>query len=62
MRLGIRFGFAALALLAASCATVQAPPAGTDADTVAWWGVTGDLSSDAMEGRDTGSAGYDRAA
>ena len=62
MRLGMRFGFAALALLAASCATVQAPPAGTDADTVAWWGVTGDLSSDAMEGRDTGSAGYGRAA
>lgn len=62
MSLGMRFGAAALALLAASCATVQAPPAGTDADTVAWWRITGDLSSDAMEGRDTGSAGYDRAA
>ena len=62
MRLGMRFGFAALALLAASCATTQSPPAGMDADTVAWWSITGDLSSDAMEGRDTGSAGYDRAA
>ena len=30
MRLGMRFGFAALALLAVSCATVQAPPAGTE--------------------------------
>ncbi len=58
----MRFSFAALALLAASCATAQSPPAGTDADTVAWWSITGDLSSDAMEGRDTGSAGYDRAA
>lgn len=58
----MRFGLSALALLAASCATVQAPPARTDADTVAWWSITGDLSSDAMEGRDTGSKGYDRAA
>jgi hypothetical protein len=58
----MRFGLAALALLAASCATAQSPPSGTDADTVAWWSITGDLSSDAMEGRDTGSPGYDRAA
>ncbi|MEY2757789.1 MAG: hypothetical protein RIR33_1567 [Pseudomonadota bacterium] len=58
----MRLPLAALALLATSCATTQHPPAGTDADTVAWWGITGDLSSDAMEGRDTGSAGYDRAA
>jgi len=50
------------ALLAGACSSVPAPPAGTDADTVAWWSITGDLSSDAMEGRDTGSAGYDRAA
>ena len=42
--------------------SLPAPPAGTDADTQAWWAITGDLSSDAMEGRDTGSAGYDRAA
>lgn len=58
----MRLPLAALALLATSCATTQHPPAGTDADTVAWWGITGDLSSDAMEGRDTGSPGHDRAA
>lgn len=34
----------------------------TDADTRAWWATTTLLSSDAMGGRDTGSADYDRAA
>lgn len=52
----------AAALMAGACSSVPAPPSGTDADTVAWWSISGDLSSDAMEGRDTGSAGYDRAA
>lgn len=33
-----------------------------DARTAAWWTTTGALSGDDMEGRDTGSAGYDRAA
>lgn len=33
-----------------------------DADTRAWWHTTEALSSDAMEGRDTGSAAYQRAA
>lgn len=33
-----------------------------DPDTRAWWAITGDLSADAMEGRDTGSPGYARAA
>ena len=33
-----------------------------DADTQAWWRTTIALSNDAMEGRDTGSPGYDRAA
>jgi hypothetical protein len=33
-----------------------------DADTKAWWHTTEVLSSDAMEGRDTGSAAYQRAA
>lgn len=33
-----------------------------DADTKAWWHTTEFLSSDAMEGRDTGSSGYQRAA
>ena len=34
----------------------------TDPDTLAWWQATAELSNDAMEGRDVGSAGYDRAA
>jgi Zn-dependent M28 family amino/carboxypeptidase len=38
------------------------PPAGTDADTRAWWTTTAFLADDDMEGRDTGSAGYARAA
>ncbi len=33
-----------------------------DADTKAWWHTTEFLSSDAMEGRDTGTAAYQRAA
>ena len=33
-----------------------------DPDTKAWWQLAEALSSDAMEGRDIGSAGYDRAA
>ena len=33
-----------------------------DADTKAWWHTTEYLSSDAMEGRDTGTAAYQRAA
>jgi hypothetical protein len=33
-----------------------------DARTTNWWETTKVLSSDAMEGRDTGSPGYDRAA
>src|SRR6188768_3951651 len=33
-----------------------------DDDTKAWWKTTTELSDDAMEGRDTGSKGYARAA
>jgi hypothetical protein len=33
-----------------------------DPDTKAWWHIAEALSSDAMEGRDTGSPGFDRAA
>ena len=33
-----------------------------DADTLAWWHTTVALSNDGMEGRDTGSAAYQRAA
>jgi hypothetical protein len=50
------------ACTAAPPAPIPAAPAGADADTRAWWAITGELSSDAMEGRDTGSAGFDRAA
>jgi Zn-dependent M28 family amino/carboxypeptidase len=38
------------------------PPAGIDADTRTWWTMTKVLADDGMEGRDTGSAGYARAA
>lgn len=51
--------FAAGALALARPATAQGP---TDPDTAAWWAITGALSSDAMEGRDTGSVAYERAA
>jgi hypothetical protein len=47
---------AALALLGA------APAPKMDPDTAAWWTITAQLSSDAMEGRDTGSPAYLRAA
>src|SRR6185312_12501565 len=33
-----------------------------DPDTAAWWATTAQLSNDAMEGRDTGSPAYARAA
>ena len=49
----------ALSLLLGACASTSAAP---DAQTAAWWATTGALSGDDMEGRDAGSAGYDRAA
>jgi hypothetical protein len=57
-------GLLALAPLAQAGAQAVAPPppAGTDADTRAWWAITAALSGDDMEGRDTGSAAYARAA
>jgi hypothetical protein len=39
-----------------------APDQSRDPETRAWWNITAELSGDAMEGRDTGSPGYDRAA
>ena len=56
-----------LALGAVAAAAVAAPPSTRtaeigDADTRRWWQLTEELSGDAMEGRDTGSPGYDRAA
>ncbi|MBX9575586.1 MAG: M28 family peptidase [Caulobacteraceae bacterium] len=49
------------ALVAATLAGCSTGPA-LDARTALWWQTTQDLSSDVMEGRDTGSPGYDRAA
>jgi Peptidase family M28 len=49
------------AWLAAACQGAPAAPAGMDADTLAWWRITGELSGDDMEGRDTGSTGHARA-
>jgi predicted Zn-dependent protease len=52
-----------LALAGAGAGTAaQAGSGPADAETRAWWALTTELSTDAMEGRDTGSAGYDRAA
>ena len=51
-----------LALPALLLTAAAAAPARLDTDTRAWWSTTAELSSDAMEGRDTGSAAYERAA
>ena len=52
----------ALSALLITTAASAAPPANLDADTRTWWDITAHLSNDAMEGRDTGSAAYERAA
>jgi hypothetical protein len=55
----------ALALSAAPQAHAQQHPRDDeihDADTLAWWHTTEALSNDRMEGRDTGSQAYQRAA
>lgn len=60
---GARWLALAIATLLALIGTAaQAKDAAPDAATRAWWALTRELSSDAMEGRDTGSRGYDRAA
>lgn len=52
----------ALALAALVLATpAVAQPRIADPDTRAWWRLAAHLSSDAMEGRDIGSPGHDRA-
>ena len=54
-----------LAVVSAVTLTAQQHPRDQeihDADTLAWWHTTEALSGDAMEGRDTGSAAYQRAA
>jgi hypothetical protein len=56
---------AALLLLLAVYAHAQQHPRDKeihDADTLAWWHTTEDLSGDSMMGRDTGSPAYQRAA
>ncbi|MFI4949542.1 MAG: hypothetical protein ACHP7A_00720, partial [Caulobacterales bacterium] len=54
---------AAVAGLAAGGASAAPRSAGIkDPDTRAWWRIAEALSSDAMEGRDIGSPGFDRAA
>ena len=56
----VRHASPLVALLACSAAFASTLP--SDPETRAWWSITASLSNDAMEGRDTGSAGYDRAA
>lgn len=56
---GRNSAIACAALALSACATASSAP---DAQTAAWWRTTGVLSSDAMDGRDTGSPGYERAA
>ncbi|MDB5455343.1 MAG: peptidase [Caulobacter sp.] len=51
-----------LMALALATATPSRTAEIADPDTRAWWSLTETLSDDAMEGRDTGSPGYDRAA
>lgn len=51
-----------LGLLCATLTLGACASSTTDSRTAAWWRTTGALSGDDMEGRDTGSQGYDRAA
>src|SRR5580700_7360510 len=53
--------FAALTVLVAISAAAQSSSK-PDAATAAWWAQTVALSNDSMEGRDTGSEAYERAA
>ncbi len=56
-----RHSLAGLLLAACSLTACAGVSVHSDAETAAWWRTTADLSSDAMEGRDTGSAGHARA-
>ena len=58
--MGVSWSLAAAALMGSVPAVGQQPR--LDADTRSWWATTAQLSNDAMEGRDTGSAAYERAA
>lgn len=54
--------FIVLLLISSACKKSGESSSALDEDTRAWWQTTTELSSDAMEGRDTGSPGYARAA
>ena len=58
----IRTIFATALLMAAAPVAAERKAGPVDADTAQWWALTRELSDDAMEGRDTGSPAYDRAA
>jgi Zn-dependent M28 family amino/carboxypeptidase len=62
----LRSALAGLVLAGLMAAEASAAPprsaAIKDPDTKAWWQIAEEISSDAMEGRDIGSPGYDRAA
>lgn len=62
MKPRLRTAIVVPAALLLACAAFAATAGPSDADTRAWWDITTQLSNDAMEGRDTGSPGYDRAA
>ncbi|MEP5567697.1 MAG: M28 family peptidase [Halioglobus sp.] len=49
-------------LLACSMQSIAATTGPVDEDSKTWWSLVSDLSSDDMEGRDTGSPGHERAA
>lgn len=51
-----------IAILISLLAVGAAPPGPVGPDTQAWWNITTKLSGDALNGRDTGSADYERAA
>jgi hypothetical protein len=59
MNSGRLLGVVCAALALSACASAGGA---VDAQTAAWWRTTAALSGDDMEGRDTGSPGYDRAA
>jgi hypothetical protein len=55
--MGVKWCVTLAALLTIAAAAPKLGP-----DTAAWWATTAQLSNDAMEGRDTGTAAYERAA
>src|SRR5512147_2145401 len=57
MNIARSFAFACATMALSACAS-----AGAGVETNAWWQTTRALSGDDIEGRDTGSPGYDRAA